>query len=80
MADERFLVTPVKKLPGFTPDYPCYDFDLSRYIPNLLKAYLKIGARIAGEPAYDEQFGVADFLIALETEQIITSYQKRYCA
>lgn len=80
LADERFRVMPVKRLPGFMPDYPCYEDSMSIYIPNLLKAYLKIGARIAGEPAYDEQFGVADFLIALETERILTSYQKRYCA
>jgi putative hemolysin len=80
LADERFRVKPVKILPGFMPDYPCYDHDMSRYIPNLLKAYLKIGARIAGEPAYDEQFGVADFLIALDSERILTNYQRRYCS
>jgi putative hemolysin len=80
LADERFRVTPVKTLPGFMPDYPCYDLSMSRYIPNLLKAYLKIGARIAGEPAYDEQFGVTDFLIALDSERILANYQRRYCS
>lgn len=36
-------------------------------VPPLLKAYLKAGARVLGEPHYDAQFGCADFPILLET-------------
>jgi putative hemolysin len=80
LADERLRVTPVKTVPGFTREYPFYDPLMSRYIPNLSKASLKIGARIAGEPAYDEQFGVSDFLIVLDSRKILANYQRRYCS
>lgn len=80
LAEEEFLVSPVKTIPDFDPEYPFYDQSMSRYIPNLLKAYLKLGARITGEPAFDDRFGVADFLIVLKKEKIMGNYRRRYCS
>lgn len=80
LAEEKFLVSPVKTIPDFDPEYPFYDQSMSKYIPNLLKAYLRIGARIAGEPAFDDRFGVTDFLIVLKKEKIMGNYRRRYCS
>lgn len=34
-------------------------------MPPLLRAYLKLGALVCGRPAYDEDFGTADFYVLL---------------
>ena len=38
-------------------------------MPPLLKGYLRIGARICGEPAWDPDFNTADFLVWLSLGQ-----------
>ena len=43
-------------------------------IPPLLKAYIRLGAKICGEPCWDPHFKVADVFIVVSTE----SLQKRY--
>lgn len=35
-------------------------------MPPLLRAYLKIGGRVCGRPAYDADFGTADFYVLLD--------------
>lgn len=43
-------------------------------IPSLLKAYIRLGAKICGDPCWDPHFKVADVFIVVSTE----SLQKRY--
>ena len=38
-------------------------------IPALLRGYLRLGAWICGEPAYDPEFNVADFYVLLTTDR-----------
>ena len=78
MAEDIFRVYPIKKIPGFDPGSGYDRSIISRHLPPLILSYLKIGARIAGEPALDEQFGVSDFLIILDREKIIDRYKKHY--
>lgn len=79
MADERFKVTPLKKVPDFDPELTNYDKGMvTKHVPQLLFAYLRLGARICGEPAFDEQFGVSDFLIILDRSKLIDRYKKHY--
>ena len=78
LAEEKYRVYPIKKIPGFDPDSGYDRSIISRHLPPLILSYLKIGARIAGEPALDEQFGVSDFLIILDREKIIDRYKKHY--
>lgn len=47
-------------------------------LPPLLKAYLRIGARICGEPFLDEDFGVADVFILLSTRQLARRYARHF--
>ncbi|HEY2701550.1 MAG TPA: GNAT family N-acyltransferase [Pseudonocardiaceae bacterium] len=43
-------------------------------IPPLLRGYLRLGAWICGEPALDEDFGVADFFVLLSMANVDQRY------
>jgi len=43
-------------------------------MPNLLKTYLKMGARVCGEPNLDKVFNVADFMMLLD----VKDFPRRY--
>lgn len=47
-------------------------------IPPLLKAYLSMGAKIAGEPYWDIDFNVADVFIVLDMETVSSRYKKHF--
>lgn len=47
-------------------------------LPSLVKMYLKMGAKIACEPAYDEEFGCIDLLTILQREQLEESLARKY--
>lgn len=47
-------------------------------LPTLLKAYLKQGALICGQPYWDAAFGVADLFVLLETSKITSRYSKHF--
>ena len=46
-------------------------------VPPLMRGYLRLGARICGEPAHDPDFGVADFLALLDKREADVRYLKR---
>jgi putative hemolysin len=46
--------------------------------PPLLKGYIRLGAKICGEPAYDARFRTADFLTLLDCQAMSSSYAKRF--
>lgn len=47
-------------------------------MPPLLKAYLRLGARIGGEPCLDPDFKVADVFILLFTQRIERRYARHF--
>lgn len=47
-------------------------------IPPLLHGYLRLGAAICSEPAWDERFGCADFLILLDLHHTDPRYLRRF--
>lgn len=53
-------------------------FEAESLIPSLCKAYLKMGAFLGGEPAWDEEFGCLDFLTVLQREDLNRSLWHRY--
>ena len=57
-----------------TPDVP------QRKVPKLLRTYLAIGARIAGPPAWDREFGTIDFLTLLDLKLLSPSARNRFLA
>lgn len=44
--------------------------EAENFVPSLLKSYLKQGAKIACEPAFDEDFDCIDFLTVLKKEEL----------
>jgi putative hemolysin len=47
-------------------------------LPPLLKGYLRIGARICGEPAWDPDFNSADFLVWLSLANLHARYARHF--
>ncbi len=46
--------------------------------PALIKGYLKIGAQICGEPAFDQDFNSADFPVIIDVANIDQRYKKHF--
>jgi len=65
-------VTP--KLP-----FPVHLLDSSREVeaPELLKGYLRLGAKVLGPPAWDPTFGCADLPLLLQLDDIAPRYGRR---
>ena len=47
-------------------------------IPPLLQAYLRLGCRVLGEPAFDADFNVMDVFILLKLDQLQARYERRF--
>lgn len=47
-------------------------------LPKLLRAYVALGARIAGPPAIDRAFGTIDFLTILDLQRLPRQVRRRY--
>jgi putative hemolysin len=47
-------------------------------LPPLLKAYMRLGARIGGEPCLDEVFGCADLFVVLECRDLQARYRRHF--
>lgn len=61
------------------PDAPAYDpATVSAPLPPLLKAYVRLGARIAGEPCFDPDFQVADVLVLVDVKVMDQDYARHF--
>ncbi|WUH92016.1 GNAT family N-acetyltransferase [Streptomyces sp. NBC_00433] len=47
-------------------------------LPPLLRGYLRVGAWMCGAPAYDRDFGDADFFVLLDLERMNERYRRYY--
>jgi putative hemolysin len=47
-------------------------------VPPLVKGYLRAGALICGEPAWDPDFNTADFLVLLPMQGMNDRYAKHF--
>ena len=54
------------------------DADLPAVTPPLIRGYLKVGARICGEPAWDPDFNTADFPVFLDVDQMDPRYRRHF--
>jgi len=73
LAPEEYRVRPL--LP-WTPEAeaPAERIDL----PPLLRGYLRLGAWVCGEPAYDPDFGVADLYVLLSMRRVNPRYLRHF--
>jgi putative hemolysin len=47
-------------------------------MPALIKGYLKIGARICGEPAWDKDFNAVDYPVIVDIENMDRRYRRHF--
>lgn len=72
-APEELRVTPRQRLP-----VESLEQNLDVIIPPLIKGYLRLGAYIAGEPAWDPEFNCADLFILLPVSRISARATKHF--
>ena len=72
-ADRRPVVMPLHRYP-----VDLVDSELPAKVPALLKGYMKLGARICGEPAWDPDFNSADFPMLLSVSDMGVRYRKHF--
>lgn len=88
LVTNSFLCKPTKKfsMEDFDLWYGAFGKELSqtqvleaeRLIPSLLASYIKMGARVACEPAFDEEFDCIDMLTILRKEDLANSLAERF--
>ncbi len=76
LAEDRFRVTPHRELPHLTCAAPTGDSD-SR-VPALISAYMRLGARVCGEPCWDPDFRCADLLVLLDVQKMSARYVRHF--
>jgi putative hemolysin len=78
---ERYLCT---ELLHANPKNPLPALELPDNViaetPPLLKAYLRLGAKICGEPCWDPDFQVADVFILLKRDELCPRYARHFKA
>jgi len=72
-APER-QVTP--RMPLLAP--PVSEQVLDAPLPPLVKAYVRLGAKVCGEPCRDPDFGVADVLMLLDMDELSPAYSRHF--
>lgn len=75
LADERFRVSPMRELPHLT--HALNEFRTVD-VPALMKAYMRLGARVCGEPCWDPDFRCADLLVLLEVKHLAARYSRHF--
>lgn len=78
---ERYLCTEHLRA---EPKHPLPQLDLPGNViaemPPLLKAYMRLGAKICGEPCWDKDFQVADVFILLKRDELCPRYAHHFKA
>ncbi|MFE1247996.1 GNAT family N-acetyltransferase [Streptomyces sp. NPDC058735] len=73
LAPEEYRVRPLR------PWRPTAPVPATRVeLPALLRGYLRLGARVCGEPAHDAEFGVADLYVLLSMRRIDPRYLRHF--
>lgn len=76
-AGSQFRVYPYRPVQLDGRDLDSIDPPDRPTLPALLRAYLRLGARICGEPAHDPEFGVGDFLALMDKRTADIRYLTR---
>jgi putative hemolysin len=74
MAPAHLRVRP--RIPLLAAEAP--DDVLDAPLPPLLKAYVRIGAKVCGEPCRDPDFQVADLLMLLDVRELNPAYSRHF--
>ena len=78
---ERYLCTENLRAEPKTP-LPALELsgNVIAEMPPLLKAYMRLGAKVCGEPCWDKDFQVADVFILLKRDELCPRYARHFKA
>jgi len=75
LADASFQVKPLRELPHLA-NTPASDRRVD--VPPLIRAYMRLGARVCGAPCWDPDFRCADLLVLLEVDRLAARYSRHF--
>lgn len=73
LAPQGLRVTPRLPLPALPGDG-----EIKPHVPPLLKAYLRLGVYVCGEPCWDPDFNVADIFVLLDVNRLDARYERHF--
>ena len=76
--DKHLAVPELRVYPHKSPPPPTTSAIGTINMPSLLKAYLRLGATICGEPYWDSKFNVADVFVLLDRNHLASRYLKHF--
>lgn len=74
MTDRAQRASPHRALPHIANASGHHSVD----IPPLIRAYMRLGARVCGEPCWDPEFRCADLLVLLEVKKLAGRYSRHF--
>jgi putative hemolysin len=74
---QQWSIEPVSKY-RFTIQDKMSDFVEEVSIPPLLRTYIKAGAKVCAEPAYDREFHCLDYLTILKLDELKDNFERKY--
>jgi L-ornithine Nalpha-acyltransferase len=81
IAESKFTVIPQKDyvLDGFMDNFEVDSIgELSRFVPPLIKGYVRVGTKVCGAPALDKEFGTIDFFLLFNKNEVVSKYKSHY--
>ncbi len=75
LAADAFRAIPKRELPHLTD---AGSDERAMEVPALIKAYMRLGARVCGEPCWDPEFRCADLLVLLEVNKLAARYSRHF--
>jgi putative hemolysin len=75
---EKHMCPPELRVTPRTPWVATVQAPARVSVPPLLKGYLRLGAWVCGEPAYDADFNCADFYVLLSLDRVDPRYLKHF--
>jgi putative hemolysin len=75
---ETLRVTPRPECTCRPEDFHSPDTDQELELPRLFGTYLRIGAKICGEPAIDRQFKTIDFFVIFDAKEMPEKYREMF--
>lgn len=73
LSPPEYRTEPFRRLP-----HRCVEDDPPVELPPLIRGYLKVGAYVCGEPAWDADFNTADLMMLLPLAQLNPRYARHY--
>lgn len=76
LSSSEFRVSPRRALPHLM--HTSHESRPVEDIPALLRAYMRLGAKVCGEPCWDPEFRCADLLVMLRVSQLTARYNRHF--